>query len=74
MIKRRPAIVISPRLPHRDGLCTVVQPTRPDTAMIAQRTPRACSRMACISSTLADMRSTEQVSIKKGCGIQFRQG
>ncbi len=24
MIKRRPAIVISPRLPHRDGLCTVV--------------------------------------------------
>jgi mRNA interferase MazF len=24
MTKRRPAIVISPRLPHRDGLCTVV--------------------------------------------------
>lgn len=24
MIKRRPAIIISPRLPHRDGLCTVV--------------------------------------------------
>jgi uncharacterized protein YifN (PemK superfamily) len=24
MIKARPAIVISPRLPHRDGLCTVV--------------------------------------------------
>jgi mRNA interferase MazF len=24
MIKRRPAIVISPRLPYRDGLCTVV--------------------------------------------------
>ena len=24
MVKRRPAIVISPRLPHRDGLCTVV--------------------------------------------------
>jgi mRNA interferase MazF len=24
MIKRRPAIVISPRLRHRDGLCTVV--------------------------------------------------
>jgi mRNA interferase MazF len=24
MVKKRPAIVISPRLPHRDGLCTVV--------------------------------------------------
>jgi uncharacterized protein YifN (PemK superfamily) len=24
MIKARPAVVISPRLPHRDGLCTVV--------------------------------------------------
>jgi mRNA interferase MazF len=24
MIKRRPAIVISPRLPHRDQLCTIV--------------------------------------------------
>jgi len=24
MIKRRPAIIISPRLPFRDGLCTVV--------------------------------------------------
>ncbi|SMF48696.1 Uncharacterized protein YifN, PemK superfamily [Xaviernesmea oryzae] len=24
MVKRRPAIVISPRLPHRDGLCAVV--------------------------------------------------
>jgi uncharacterized protein YifN (PemK superfamily) len=24
MVKRRPAIVISPRLRHRDGLCTVV--------------------------------------------------
>lgn len=24
MIKARPAIVVSPRLPHRDGLCTVV--------------------------------------------------
>ena len=24
MVKRRPAIVISPRLPHRDKLCTVV--------------------------------------------------
>lgn len=24
MVKRRPAIVISPRLPHRDGLCTVI--------------------------------------------------
>jgi mRNA interferase MazF len=24
MVKRRPAIVISPRLPYRDGLCTVV--------------------------------------------------
>lgn len=24
MTKRRPAIVISPRLPHRDGLCAVV--------------------------------------------------
>src|SRR5262249_21592107 len=24
MVKRRPAIVISPRLPHRHGLCTVV--------------------------------------------------
>ncbi|MBY5838065.1 type II toxin-antitoxin system PemK/MazF family toxin [Rhizobium leguminosarum] len=24
MIKRRPAIVVSPRLPHRDGLCAVV--------------------------------------------------
>jgi uncharacterized protein YifN (PemK superfamily) len=23
-VKRRPAVVISPRLPHRDGLCTVV--------------------------------------------------
>jgi mRNA interferase MazF len=24
MIKRRPAVVVSPRLPHRDGLCTVI--------------------------------------------------
>lgn len=24
MIKARPAVVISPRLPHRNGLCTVV--------------------------------------------------
>jgi mRNA interferase MazF len=24
MVKRRPAIVVSPRLPRRDGLCTVV--------------------------------------------------
>jgi mRNA interferase MazF len=24
MVKRRPAVVISPRLPHRDRLCTVV--------------------------------------------------
>ena len=24
MVKRRPAIILSPRLPHRDGLCTVV--------------------------------------------------
>lgn len=24
MVKKRPAIVISPRLPHRDSLCTVV--------------------------------------------------
>jgi mRNA interferase MazF len=24
MVKRRPAIVVSPRLPHRDRLCTVV--------------------------------------------------
>ena len=24
IVKRRPAIVVSPRLPHRDGLCTVV--------------------------------------------------
>jgi mRNA-degrading endonuclease toxin of MazEF toxin-antitoxin module len=32
MVKRRPAIVISPRLPHRDGLCTVVPVSsdRPD--------------------------------------------
>src|SRR4051812_3442321 len=34
------------------------KPTRPDTAMMAQRTPLACSRMACISSTLADIRSS----------------
>jgi uncharacterized protein YifN (PemK superfamily) len=32
MVKRRPAIVISPRLPHRNGLCTVVPVSsdRPD--------------------------------------------
>jgi uncharacterized protein YifN (PemK superfamily) len=24
MVKRRPAVAISPRLPHRDGLCAVV--------------------------------------------------
>lgn len=24
MVKKRPAIILSPRLPHRDGLCTVV--------------------------------------------------
>jgi len=34
MVKRRPAIVFSPRLPHRDGLCGVVplsgsEPSRP---------------------------------------------
>jgi uncharacterized protein YifN (PemK superfamily) len=32
MVKRRPALVISPRLRHRDGLCTVVplSTTAPD--------------------------------------------
>ncbi|WP_407070401.1 type II toxin-antitoxin system PemK/MazF family toxin [Neorhizobium alkalisoli] len=34
MVKRRPAVVVSPRLPHRDGLCSVVPlsttpPTQP---------------------------------------------
>lgn len=34
MVKRRPAVVVSPRLPHRDELCTVVplsgsEPDRP---------------------------------------------
>src|SRR5271168_5216254 len=24
MVKRRPSVVVSPRLPHRDGLCSVV--------------------------------------------------
>ncbi len=24
MVKRRPVVIVSPRLPHRDGLCTVV--------------------------------------------------
>ena len=24
MVKKRPVVVVSPRLPHRDGLCTVV--------------------------------------------------
>ena len=24
MVKRRPAVIVSPRLPHRDGLCTIV--------------------------------------------------
>jgi uncharacterized protein YifN (PemK superfamily) len=24
MVKRRPVVVVSPRLPHRDGLCTIV--------------------------------------------------
>jgi hypothetical protein len=33
----------------------VRDPTKPETAMIAHRTPRACSGMACISSTLLDM-------------------
>lgn len=40
MVKRRPAVVISPRLPHRDGLCTVVplsgsEPTR-DVAYVVK--------------------------------------
>lgn len=35
MVKRRPAVVISPRLPHRDGLCAVVplSGTEPDKAV-----------------------------------------
>lgn len=35
MVKRRPAIVVSPRLPHRDGLCAVVplSTTAPDYAL-----------------------------------------
>jgi mRNA interferase MazF len=36
MVKRRPAVVISPRLPHRDGLCTVVPlSTSPPPAGVA---------------------------------------
>ena len=27
MVKERSAVVVSPRLPHRDGLCTVVPPS-----------------------------------------------
>jgi mRNA interferase MazF len=34
MVKRRPAVVISPRLPFRDGLCTVV-PISSDDGMVA---------------------------------------
>ncbi|HVV41203.1 MAG TPA: type II toxin-antitoxin system PemK/MazF family toxin [Nitrobacter sp.] len=32
MVKKRPAVVISPRLPYRDGLCTVIplSQTRPE--------------------------------------------
>ncbi len=35
MIKKRPAVVISPRLPYRDGLCTVIplSQTEPDHAV-----------------------------------------
>jgi uncharacterized protein YifN (PemK superfamily) len=40
MIKRRPAIVISPRLPHRDGLCAVVPmsgtPPKNDVAYVVR--------------------------------------
>lgn len=32
MVKRRPAVVVSPRLPHRDSLCTVIP--------LSQREPR----------------------------------
>jgi mRNA interferase MazF len=38
MVKRRPVVVISPRLPHRDGLCTVVplSTTPPHSAVAYQ--------------------------------------
>ena len=36
MVKRRPAVVLSHRLPHRDGLCTVVPlSTTPPRAVVA---------------------------------------
>lgn len=36
MVKRRPVVVVSPRLPHRDGLATVVPlSTTPPTAAVA---------------------------------------
>src|SRR5262245_48746167 len=48
-------------------------PTSPDTAMIAQRTPRACNRMACISSTLADMRSSSSSMWETFCSSTARR-
>ncbi|WP_114768453.1 type II toxin-antitoxin system PemK/MazF family toxin [Microvirga subterranea] len=46
MIKRRPAIVVSPRLPHRDHLCTVVPlsgtpPSRPVRYQLRIELPEA---------------------------------
>lgn len=39
MVKKRPAVVISPRLPHRDGLCTVVplSGSAPERVLLYQR-------------------------------------
>jgi len=38
MIKRRPVLVVSPRFPHRDGLCTIVplSTTAPERAVAYQ--------------------------------------
>src|SRR5207344_1133571 len=49
------------------------KPTRPDTAMMAQRTPLACSRMACISSTLADIRSSSSSMWETFCSSTARR-
>src|SRR5262245_18185622 len=52
---------------------TARKPTRPATAMIAQRTPRACKRIACISSTLPHMRASYSSMCETFCSSTARR-
>src|SRR5262245_23015041 len=49
------------------------KPTRPETAITAQRTPRACNRMACISSTLRETLASSASMWETFCSTMARR-